>query len=191
MIAAVSPSRPVEAPRSDRGAPPSDDARRAPTGAARGHGAPGRAGFAGPGPLVVIGCGAAKLSHAAAAADLYTGQHFRLCLATALDLAPCGRVLVLSARYGLVGLGEVIAPYDLTVGQPGAVDGAAVAEQLRARGLTGQPVTALCSARYVAVLRAAGADVSAPLAGLGIGRQRGALSAMRRAAASAGHRAPL
>lgn len=132
-------------------------------------------------PLVVIGCGAGKRSEPAPAADLYTGPYFRSCLATALAIAPHDRVLILSARYGLLALTDPIEPYDLTMGQPGAVTAARIAAQAAGRGLLGVPVTALCSARYAAILSRVWADTATPLAGLGIGRQRHALALMREA----------
>lgn len=133
--------------------------------------------------IVIVGCGAGKRAEPCDAGEMYTGPYFRSCLAAALDLAPFGRVLILSARYGLLGLYDPIEPYDLTIGQPGAVTAARVATQADERGITGLPVTALCSARYAAVLAQVWADVATPLAGLGIGRQRHALALMRSEAA--------
>lgn len=132
----------------------------------------------GPGGLVVIGCGAAKLDHPAPAASLYTGQHFRACLRAARALVPDDRIFVLSARYGLVGLAAELEPYDLRLGQPGSVTVLDVTRQAVAGGLAGRPVLALCSARYVDVLRPAFPGVRAPLAGLGIGRQRHVLASI-------------
>lgn len=129
--------------------------------------------------LVVIGCGASKRAERCAAGSLYTGPYFGSCLATARAIAPAGRVLILSAKHGLLALSDEVDPYDLTIGQPGAVTPARVAEQASERGITGQHVTALCSARYAAILRHVWPDVATPLAGLGIGRQRHVLAVMR------------
>ena len=137
---------------------------------------PAAAPGGGPAPLVIVGCGAGKLDHPAPASALYTGQHFRLCLRAALALADHRRVLILSARYGLVGLPDVIAPYDLSIGQPGAVGAALVARQADARGLADAAPVVLAAARYADVCRAVWPTVAAPLAGLGIGRQRAALA---------------
>jgi hypothetical protein len=135
--------------------------------------------------IVIIGCGARKLAEPAPAADMYVGPYFRSCLATATAIAPRGRVYILSARYGLLGLDDPIEPYDLTMGQPGAVTADQLAAQAADRGITGYAITALCSARYAAMIRQVWADVSAPLAGLGIGRQRHALAIMREDSAAA------
>lgn len=131
------------------------------------------------GPLVIIGCGADKLDRPAPAASLYTGQHFRVCLATALAIAPRDSVLILSARYGLLGLDDHAEPYDLTIGQPGAVSVGQLAAQARTRGQLDRPAVALCGKRYAALVRAVWSDVTTPLAGLGIGRQRHALAVIR------------
>jgi hypothetical protein len=131
------------------------------------------------GPLVVVGCGAAKLDRRAPAAELYTGQHFRACLRTARALVPDGRILILSARYGLVGLADELDPYDVTVGDPGAVRYGELVAQAAERGELASQATALCSAAYVALLRHVWPDVNTPLAGLGIGYQRQKLAAMR------------
>lgn len=129
--------------------------------------------------IVVIGCGASKQDHAAPARELYTGAYFRSCLAAATAAAPLERVFILSARYGLVPLGRVIEPYDLTIGEPGAITVDQLKDQAEALGITGQPVTALCSARYAGLVGAIWEDVTTPLAGLGIGYQRAVLGAMR------------
>lgn len=131
------------------------------------------------GQLVVIGCGAAKLDRPAPAADLYVGGYFRLALAAALQLADRDDVLVLSAKHGLLGLGDVVAPYDLTMGQPGSVTAQQLAHQAAVRGQLGRPVLALCSRRYAAMLQLVWADVATPLAGLGIGHQRHVLALLR------------
>jgi hypothetical protein len=129
--------------------------------------------------FVVIGCGQAKQAEACSANDMYTGQHFRACLATARAIVPLLSVRILSARYGLLRLDDWIEPYDLTIGQPGAVDAETVAKQLARHGMAGKRVTALCGEAYADLLRQAGAEIETPLAGLGIGQQRHMLAEMR------------
>jgi hypothetical protein len=129
-------------------------------------------------PVVVVGCGAAKLDHPAPAAELYVGQHFRLCLSAARKIAPDDSIMILSACYGLVSLGDRLTPYDLTLGQPGAVGAGKVRVQAIAHGVIRRPVIVLASARYADLARAAwdAGMVTAPLAHQGIGRQRGTLA---------------
>ena len=82
-------------------------------------------------------------------------------------------VLVLSARHGLVGLDEVIEPYDLRMGEPGAVGVEQLRRQAAAMGLLGHPdVVVLGGRRYVAAGRQVWPDARAPLEGSrGIGEQ--------------------
>lgn len=84
-------------------------------------------------PIVVIPCGAQKLDAPAPAGQLYTSAHFRLALRAARRLAAeqAGRVLILSALHGLVGPSDVLAPYDVKMGDPTAIAPATIAEQLR------------------------------------------------------------
>lgn len=132
--------------------------------------------------IVVIGCGAAKLERRAPAAELYTGQHFRVCRSTAEALAGPGRWFILSARYGLVAPSAELEPYELRLGQDGAVGWPQVRRQALRLGVLGEPVTALCGAAYAEVLEHVFRDVRRPLAGLGIGHQRGMLRALRETA---------
>jgi len=129
--------------------------------------------------IALVGCGARKQLAACAAEQMYVGPYFRACLATALVIAPRPRVFILSARYGLLGLDEVIEPYDLTIGQPGAITAAELADQAAERGICREPVTALCGARYAGLAGEVWPVLATPLAGLGIGRQRHVLAVMR------------
>ena len=109
-------------------------------------------------------CGGAKLGRPAPARELYTGSMFRHTLANAERCAAAdeaaglgpARVLVLSARYGLVELGQVMEPYDLRMGQPGSVSVATLAAQALALGIDwGAQVYALLPRQYLARLDAA------------------------------------
>ena len=63
--------------------------------------------------LVLIGCSASKLGHAAPAAELYTGQLFALSRRYAEQFGGPWRIL--SAKYGVVDPQQVIEPYDRTL----------------------------------------------------------------------------
>lgn len=117
-----------------------------------------------PGTTYVIPCGGAKLDRPAPAGQLYTGSMFRhtfdnatRCaeLDEAAGLGPA-RVLILSARYGLVDPDQVLESYDLRMGQPGSVSAHTLAAQARALGIDwGSPVYALLPRPYLARLDAA------------------------------------
>ena len=62
----------------------------------------------------LIACSKRKLSHAAKARDLYSPSDlFKKALAYAEE--NYGRIYILSAKYGLVGLDETVEPYDETL----------------------------------------------------------------------------
>lgn len=106
----------------------------------------------------VIPCGGAKLDRAAPARDLYTGSMFRHTLTNvercaagdeAAGLGPV-RILILSAKYGLVQLDDVLEPYDLKMGKTGSVTAETLAEQAYALGIDyGAEVYALLPKRYL------------------------------------------
>ena len=120
------------------------------------------------GPLVVISCGKAKTPHPAPAAEFYTGGYFRAQLGYARRLTTDDRILVLSAKYGLVPLHRELSPYDLRITQPGAVTTDQLVVQARSLGVARElQVVSLCGRDYGARVRAVwGRIVREPLAGL-------------------------
>jgi len=63
--------------------------------------------------VALIGCGSEKAARTCAARSLYTSALFRAALRW--SLLHCDRVFILSAKHGLLGLDEVIEPYDETL----------------------------------------------------------------------------
>lgn len=128
--------------------------------------------------LIVIPCSARKLSKPARARDLYTGPLFRSALRAAEQLAAQhrGTVAVLSARHGLVELDRVLEPYDVTFGQPDAIDAATLREHLAQHASS--EIVALLPNRYDRLLTdALGTPAVNPLRGSrGIGEQRSILA---------------
>lgn len=70
---------------------------------------------------VVIPCGAAKASEPTTVENMYQGSMFKDALATARQLFTDDRILVLSAKYGLMSLDDFIEPYDVKLGDPGSI----------------------------------------------------------------------
>ncbi|SHN15606.1 DUF6884 domain-containing protein [Actinacidiphila paucisporea] len=140
--------------------------------------------------LVVVPCGARKLDVAARAADMYTGSYHRACRRAAEALRP-ERLLILSARYGLLGLDDVIEPYDTPHGAAGAVSAGLVREQAARRGIDRlDPVVVLGGARHVALAQAVWPYARTPLSGTrGMGEQVARLAAMARSTGTARGRA--
>lgn len=134
--------------------------------------------------LVVIPCGAAKQSVPAPAKALYTGAYFRSCRRAAEALKPSLGWLILSAKYGLVRPDTMLNPYNLTLGQAGAVTGADLARQAQALGVAAlSPVMVLAGSRYVAAARSVWPHATAPLQANvtgGMGAQMGYLAQVTR-----------
>lgn len=133
--------------------------------------------------LIVIPCGARKLDHRARAADMYTGSYHRACRRAAEAMRP-DRLLILSARYGLLGPDDEIEPYDTAHGAPGAVTAAVLLDQAAGRGIVAlDPVVVLGGARHVALAKAVWPHALTPLSGTrGMGEQVARLAAIARSA---------
>jgi hypothetical protein len=130
-------------------------------------------------PVVLVPCGAAKLDHRAPAGELYVGSLHRSARRAADRYAAelGATVLILSAAHGLVALDAELDPYDVTIGDAGAITAEELAAQAAELGITRAVV--LGSAGYVALARSAGIDVEAPLAGSpGLFAMRGRLRAL-------------
>jgi hypothetical protein len=65
--------------------------------------------------ITLIACSSTKTEQAMAAKDLYQGSLFKKSLAYALKTTDPKDVYIMSAKYGLVELEEIIEPYDKTV----------------------------------------------------------------------------
>lgn len=102
----------------------------------------------------IIPCGSAKRSTASPAAMLYTGTFFKAVAAYARSLLPADRILILSAKHGLVRPTQWLEPYNLRMGEPGCVDADTVRRQAAALGLAG-PALVIAGQDYARVARAA------------------------------------
>ena len=103
--------------------------------------------------LAVIPCGARKREGCHPARDLYVGPYFRAALRWA-ESSGADRVLVLSAKHGLLDLGELVDCYDLTFGQAGAVTAAEVEQQAYLRLVRHtRPVVCVGGAAYRDIVR--------------------------------------
>jgi hypothetical protein len=123
--------------------------------------------------MVIVACGAKKLDREARARDLYVGSYFKACLAYALKIAKVKDVFIISAKYGLVGLNDVIEPYDKKLGAPFSVTEFSLTDQAELLGLLAKKVTVLGGKRYVGLCRKVWRKgLKAPLEGKGgLGKQ--------------------
>ena len=126
-------------------------------------------------PLYLIACSARKLDKPAKARDLYKGQAFALATAAAAG----ADVLILSAKHGAIEPDSIIDPYNVTLSDMTKAERAAwtaaTAAQLAPH--KDREIIVLAGANYAAAVEGF-ADVSRPLAGLGIGQQLAKLKTM-------------
>jgi hypothetical protein len=132
--------------------------------------------------VYLVGCGKAKLTHAAPARDLYTGPLFRASLryaeaAARLDPDPWGEVYILSGWHGLLGLDQWTLPYELALGDCDRAErrgwAEVVVEQMAGKGWDFERTefVLLAGAAYVTPLTPHLKQWSAPMAGLGQGKR--------------------
>ena len=125
----------------------------------------------------LVSCGKAKLSHPAAAKDLYVGSLFRAASAYASNAYD--EWWILSAKHGVVHPDTVLEPYDLAITDLSFVDrarwGSRVLNDLiqNHRYMLGQKFYIHAGKPYRDVIwaRSSGLEVEVPLEGLMIGQQ--------------------
>ncbi|SEN77882.1 DUF6884 domain-containing protein [Actinacidiphila rubida] len=134
--------------------------------------------------LIVVPCGARKLDHRARAGEMYVGSYHRACRRAAASLRP-DRLVILSARYGLLDPDDEIDPYDTRHGDTGSVTAAVLRDQAVRQGIAGlDPVIVLGGARHAALASAVWPHALTPLRGTrGMGEQVARLAAIARSAA--------
>ncbi len=125
--------------------------------------------------IVLISCVSMKQDHECKAQDLYISPLFKMNLAYARMQKP-DAIYILSAKYGLVELEQVIPPYEQTLNtmkngqvKDWAID---VIEQMHGKvNFQTDEVIFLAGERYRKFLQPLCRNHSVPLEGLGIGRQ--------------------
>lgn len=125
--------------------------------------------------VVIVSCGAEKLPHAAPAGELYTSAYHADNRAAAAAIAgrTGARVFILSALHGLLALDQVVEPYNLRMGQPGAVTVDQLRRQAAALGIRAARVTVLAGRAYADMVSAVWPDAARPYDGSrGLGDHR-------------------
>jgi hypothetical protein len=137
------------------------------------------------GPILVVPCSGAKLTHPAEAGALYTGSLYRAARKTADALAAAhgGTVWILSARHGFLAPHTVIEPYDQEWDKPGSISTGELRDQAARMGLhDAQHVILLTPAKYTARASAVWPHAIPELTGLDIFGQRRRLAQLARTA---------
>lgn len=132
-------------------------------------------------PLVIIPCGRRKRAGPSPAGELYLGPYFQGCLKTALALTAVDRIRILSGKYGLLKLGQVVEPYDQRIDRPGAITIKEIIAQARGQKLLSMAtVIVLAGKSYSNVVLAIWPYACAPLLGIaGMGRHLARLRQLR------------
>jgi len=125
--------------------------------------------------IVLISCVKNKLPYPARAGDLYISDLFKSNLAYALSLRPHA-IYILSAKYGLLQLDQIITPYEKTLKSMSVPErkawAAAVLQQLgKLTNLQADLFIFLAGLRYREYLIPALKHVRIPLEGMSFGKQ--------------------
>jgi hypothetical protein len=125
--------------------------------------------------VVLISCASKKLPHTAMAKDLYISPLFRFCLRYAYTLKP-DAIFILSAKYGVVALEQIIEPYNVTLNSKRDVEirqwAQRALQQLRSTvDLERDTVIFLAGEKYRRHLIGQIKHYEVPLKGLSIGKQ--------------------
>ena len=125
--------------------------------------------------IVFLSCVKTKQDHRCRAEDMYISPLFKLSLSYARSLDP-RRIFILSAKYGLLELNDIIDPYELTLNHMGererkrwAYD---ICMELERKGIRyTEKAVFLCGINYRKYLMVKFPDHEVPLEGLGMGKQ--------------------
>ena len=133
--------------------------------------------------MVIIPCGASKLSHPAPASELYTGSMFADALRTARTMTADENIRILSAKHGLVRLDHVIEPYEMKMSHKDSVTGFRLVMQLVGLKFEGT-IHALLPKQYLSKMTSAANAVNASVVNhyegcAGIGYQKARLKQLR------------
>lgn len=135
-------------------------------------------------PLVIVPCGGRKLTVPAPAGEMYVGSYHAATrrAAAALAAATGARVMILSAKYGLLDLDRLIAPYEQHMSKPGAITRGELTAQARALGIDqATDVTVIAGRAYADAVTSVWPHATRPLDGTrGMGEQKARMARMGR-----------
>jgi cytoplasmic iron level regulating protein YaaA (DUF328/UPF0246 family) len=125
--------------------------------------------------IVFIGCVKNKKSYTTKACELYDSTFFKKCLQYAKSLNP-DNIYILSAKYGMINLEDVIQPYDKTLNSMSKAERfewyTMVHNQMVQHNIDfNEEVVWLCGDKYRKDLSPHFKNSTFPLAGMGIGCQ--------------------
>lgn len=120
--------------------------------------------------IYIVGCGKQKLTHRSYVKDMYTGSLFKAAYKYAEKRAQKQNIFIISAKYGLISINTVIAPYNEKMGINASITAEKVREQALNFGIINQPITILASKKYCDFLGGIFTNqITLPLKGLALG----------------------
>jgi hypothetical protein len=114
--------------------------------------------------IYLVACGKEKVQHSIKARGMYTGSYFKACLKYAESQSNDG-IFILSAKYGLVELEEIIQPYDLVIGDDGSVNTDYIKSQATEKGILYENIIVLGGKKYVKFIQKIWPNATCPLSG--------------------------
>lgn len=125
--------------------------------------------------IVFLSCVKSKRQNVCAAKDMYVSDMFKKSLAYAETLN-AKKIYILSAKYGLLELNDIIEPYNLTLNNMTEKQrkewAYRVCKQCERKGIKyNEKIIFLCGENYRKYLMTKFQNSTAPLKNLGIGRQ--------------------
>lgn len=127
--------------------------------------------------IILISCGAKKEKTPQKVEDLYIGGYFKKTLLYAKHLSNKNNaeIFILSAKYGLLELNEIIKPYDLTLNNKGEKYkknwSYRVIKQLQCKIKKTDKIIFLAGENYIKYLKIYYKNYEEPLQGLSIGKR--------------------
>ena len=118
-------------------------------------------------PIIIIPCGAKKRNGTYPAKELYTGVYFRACLKWALSIIEPENIYILSAKYGILALNDIIATYDIRMGEYNSIKLADIYKQVIDKNLINKKCIAIGGKNYTNICKQIWQDCITPLAGKG------------------------
>ena len=119
--------------------------------------------------IYIISCGSKKRDSICLAKDMYVGPLFKAALAYARARVPESNIFIISAKYGILRLNDVISPYNEKMGINGSITIDKISFQANQLGIVDQQITVLAGSAYTSFLRDVFEKFETPLAGLSLG----------------------
>ena len=119
--------------------------------------------------ILIISCGKKKCITKSKAKDMYIGSHFKRCLSFALSKVKEDKVFILSAKYGLLRLNDLISSYELKMGQSGSVDENTIIKQAELFNIRDEQIISTAGSEYKKILIKTFKNIKFPFEGLSMG----------------------